>query len=286
MEVMKVRLISAELLLAIATLFMAGGTHVPLNLFLYLLIFGFLGLAGSATLNSYIDRDIDAMMSRTADRPIPAGRIKAVHALIMGITMVAAGVAGSALLINYLTATIIGLGSALYLLLYTMVVKRNTPAAVILGGFAGAIPAYGGWAAYGGANYIIPTIVFLIVFFWQPAHFWYLATFYSEDYRSADIPVLPVLMGRRGVMKRALAYNLAVIALTYLLAFEFSLSPAFLAALTLINALLLFFSIRTLYSVNMHTFRTAFHYTVSYMVLFLIILIALSLTRTAYILRL
>lgn len=263
------------MLLAIATYIMSSGIHIDVIRFAFLIISGYMALSGAAVLNSYLDRDIDALMSRTYERPIPSGKMNASHAMWTGIGLIIAGLALSYTEINLLTALIIGTGCAVYLLIYTAYVKRSTPSAVIIGGIAGAIPAYGGWAAYGAGSWIEPTIVFLVVFFWQPAHFWFLSSYYEEDYKKVNVPVLPVLMERRGVMQRALLYTVIVVALTYLLAVESGLSLFFLTLLTLINAVLLFFSIRAL-SGSRKFFRSAFLYTVAYMVVFLLMLIASS----------
>ena len=131
-----------------------------------------MGLGGSAAINSYFDRDIDVKMSRTAGRAVPSGRLSPVNALQFGLFMLILSVALSFVLINPLTALIIGLGSLLYIVLYTLYLKRRTPSAVLWGGLSGAIPALGGWSVYSQTDWLIPFLIFMVVFLWQPGHFW------------------------------------------------------------------------------------------------------------------
>ncbi|MEM3851870.1 MAG: heme o synthase [Methanomassiliicoccales archaeon] len=281
MDIIKLRLISAELLLAVASFFLAGGMHVRILTLLYLLLFGFMGLAGSAALNSYLDRDIDRVMGRTALRPIPSGRVSAGHVLYAGILLLCIAFVGGALLINIVTASIIVIGSLLYILLYTMYVKRTTPNAVILGGFAGAIPAFGGWTAYTYSNLFIPFLVFLVVFFWQPGHFWYLSTYYREDYGKAGVPVLPTRRERSHVSKLALAYNSLTVIVTLGLAFELHLDQLLIIPLFVLDAAMLLISLNGLFWREERKFLDAFHFTVIYMVIFLLLMIIAGMLHPA-----
>lgn len=270
---MKVRLISAELLLAVASLIVAGGVSVKWMTVVELIVLGFMGLAGSATINSYLDRDVDALMSRTVDRPIPAGRISPKAAVALGISLLVISVTFSSLLINVLTAAIIGVGSVLYSVFYTLYLKRRTPQAVLWGGISGAIPALGGWSAYSQTGWAIPMLIFLVVFLWQPSHFWSLSIYYREDYKAAGIPVLPTLKGNGSIAKRALAFNFSVIAVVYALYIVGHLSIYFLLIMTVMNVALIAVSVAAIQCRPREFYWRNFRFSLLYMIVFLFSLI-------------
>lgn len=270
---MKLKLISAELLLAVASLIVAGGSLVRWSSLLELVVLGFLGLAGSATVNSYLDRDVDAIMSRTLDRPIPSGRIKASLALSIGIGMLIVSVVFTVLLLNVITALIIGVGSALYILFYTMYLKRRTPNAVLWGGISGAIPALGGWSVYNQSDWLIPILIFLVVFLWQPSHFWSLSIYYREDFKSAKIPVLPTLKDNSEIARRAMVFNCLVILAVYLLYMAGHLSIIFLVVMTVMNIVLVLASFAAIQKRPKEFYWRNFRLSLAYMLVFLFSLI-------------
>lgn len=169
-----------------------------------------LGSGAGAALNMWYDRDIDAIMARTAKRPIPAGRIAADDALALGVMLAIASVALLALAINLTAAAWLAFAIVFYAVVYTMWLKRATPQNIVIGGLAGALPAVIGWAAASPAPALMPWLMVLIVFFWTPPHFWALALYRHTDYAKAGVPMLPVTAGIPSTKRHILGYTLAL----------------------------------------------------------------------------
>ncbi len=172
----------------------------------------------------WYDRDIDALMRRTRNRPIPAGRIAPGEALGFGVTLAVASVVMMGLAINLAAASVLALSIAFYVFVYTMWLKRRTPQNIVIGGAAGAFPAVVGWAAVTGSVDLVPLILFAIVFFWTPPHFWSLALWANDDYRRANVPMLPVVAGAKETRRQIVLYTLLLVPLS--LAPWASASPA------------------------------------------------------------
>ena len=166
------------------------------------------GAAGA--INMWYDRDIDAVMRRTAKRPIPAGKIAPGEALGFGIALSFASVIVMALATNVVAAAILALSIAFYVFIYTMWLKRRTPQNIVIGGAAGAFPAVIGWAAVTGDVTVMPVLLFTIAFLWTPPHFWALALYACKDYERAGVPMLPVTAGARVTRWHILAYTLVL----------------------------------------------------------------------------
>jgi protoheme IX farnesyltransferase len=172
------------------------------------------GAAGA--INMWYDRDIDAVMRRTKNRPIPAGRIGAGEALGFGITLSAFSVAVMALATNFVAALVLALSITFYVFVYTIWLKRRTPQNIVIGGAAGAFPPLIGWAAVTGSVDLLPILLFAIVFFWTPPHFWSLSLFAHADYARAGVPMLPVVAGARHTRWQVLLYTLLLVPLSLL----------------------------------------------------------------------
>jgi len=155
-----------------------------------------------------IDADIDAVMSRTQKRPIPAGKVSAEAALAFGCILSAGSVALMGLAVNWLAAGLLAFTILFYVGIYTMWLKRRTPQNIVIGGAAGAFPPMIGWAAVTGDIALGGVVLFLIIFFWTPPHFWALALYRSGDYARAGVPMLPVIAGRDETLKQILIYSL------------------------------------------------------------------------------
>ncbi len=162
------------------------------------------GAAGA--INMWYDRDIDAVMRRTAGRPIPGGRIAAGEALGFGIVLAVASVVVMALATNLVAAAVLAGSIAFYVFIYTMWLKRRTPQNIVIGGAAGAFPPVIGWAAVTGHVGIMPLLLFAIVFLWTPPHFWSLSLYMEGDYERAGVPMLPVVAGPRVTRGQILLY--------------------------------------------------------------------------------
>ncbi|MGE0256624.1 MAG: heme o synthase [Alphaproteobacteria bacterium] len=172
-----------------------------------------LGSGAAGAINMWYDRDIDAVMTRTAGRPIPAGRVAADDALGFGVFCAIGAVALLGLATNWLAAGLLAATIAFYVFVYTMGLKRRTPQNIVIGGAAGAFPPVIGWAAVTGSVDLVPLALFALVFFWTPPHFWALALYSSADYARAGVPMLPVVAGRRATKRQMLAYTLILLPL-------------------------------------------------------------------------
>lgn len=180
------------------------------------MIGGWLMPAGAHALNCYFDRDIDVLMGRTGRRPIPSGRIPAWHALVLGITLGVVAFAILALFVNVVTALLALAGFFYYVVFYTLILKRNSVQNIVIGGGAGAFPPLVGWAAATGELSLASLLLFMIIFYWTPPHFWALALIRQKDYANAGVPMLPVVAGDAETKKQILLYSLLMVALTTL----------------------------------------------------------------------
>jgi protoheme IX farnesyltransferase len=204
---LKPRVMSLVVFTGLAGIVVAPGHVHPMVAFTALLCIA-LGAGASGALNMAYDADIDAMMARTAARPIPLGRISREEALTFGWWIAAAAVAMMALVVNSLAASLLAFSILFYVGVYTLWLKRRTTQNIVIGGLAGALPPAIGWVAVTGSLSLAPLVLVAITFFWTPPHFWALALFRSEDYARAGVPMLPVVKGKMNTRRQILAYTL------------------------------------------------------------------------------
>ncbi|MBE3557106.1 MAG: protoheme IX farnesyltransferase [Firmicutes bacterium] len=244
-------------------------------------VFTALGLAlsagGANAINMWYDRDIDAVMERTKNRPLPAERLPARNALIFGITLESISIA-LLLLTAGLWATFFStLGFFYYVFLYTMWLKRRTPQNIVIGRAAGAFPPLVGWAAMTGGIAVAPWIMFLIVFLWTPAHFWSLAISKKEEYRKARVPMLPVALGERAARRQSLLYNLLLLPVSVALFFTGAVGKVYLVAAFLLGIGFIFMSVKLIFeqarSSSVWAERT-FHYSIFYLTALFTVMLA------------
>jgi heme o synthase len=206
------------LLLTGACGYMIGARGIPsLGGFAATMLGLALACGGASALNHVLDADIDRVMGkRTASRPVAAGRIEAGRALEFGLTLSAASFVLLASAVNVLTAVLALAGNLFYVLVYTHWLKRTTPQNIVIGGAAGAVPPLVGWAGATGHLTVPAVLLFLIVFFWTPPHFWALALLLKDAYARARVPMLPVVEGERETVRQIVLYTLVMIAVTLL----------------------------------------------------------------------
>ncbi len=181
--------------------------HVhPLIAFVVILSIA-IATGGAGAINMWYDRDIDALMRRTASRPVPGGRIPADDALAYGIGLSILSVVLIGLATNLVAAIALAASILFYVVIYTMWLKRSTPQNIVIGGAAGAFPPIIGWAAATGQIGVLPLLLFAIVFFWTPPHFWALSLYACKDYGAAGVPMLPVVKGARHTRWQILIYT-------------------------------------------------------------------------------
>jgi len=211
-ELMKPRVMSLVVFTALVGLLLAPG-HVHPVIGLTALLCIAVGAGAAGALNMWYDADIDARMARTAGRPIPGGRLAPGDALAFGLTLAAFSVVVLGLLVNVFAALLLALTIAFYLCVYTMWLKRTTPQNIVIGGAAGALPPMIGWAAVTGGLALEPLVLFLIIFFWTPPHFWALSLYRTEDYVRAGVPMLPVVAGATETRRQILLYAFVLVPL-------------------------------------------------------------------------
>jgi protoheme IX farnesyltransferase len=173
-----------------------------------------IGAGASGALNQWYEADIDALMKRTAGRPLPAGRISPDEALAFGVALAVGSVAVMGLAVNWLAAGILAGSIFFYAVIYTVWLKRRTPQNIVIGGAAGAFPPLIGWAAVTGDVTALPWLMFAIIFLWTPPHFWSLALFMEADYAKAGVPMLPVVAGETATRRQILLYTLLLVPVT------------------------------------------------------------------------
>ena len=173
------------------------------------------GAGASGALNMWYESDIDALMSRTANRPIPRGRITRPEALAFAMTLAFFSVMTLGILVNWLAGGLLAFTIFFYVVVYTMALKRWTAQNIVIGGAAGALPPVVAWAAATGSLSVEPVLLFLIIFFWTPPHFWALALFRSDDYARAGVPMLPVVAGPDATRLQILLYTVVLVAVAF-----------------------------------------------------------------------
>ena len=196
-----------------------------------------LGGGASGALNMWYDADIDAVMHRTRKRPIPAGRLAPGDALAVGLFLSGLAVVMLGLAANWFAAAFLAFTIFFYAVVYTMWLKRSTPQNIVIGGAAGAFPPMIGWACATGGVSIESLLMFALVFFWTPPHFWALALFMKEDYHNAGVPMLTVTHGRQATRRHIFSYTLVLAAFAVALGLTPIGGPVYLAVALVLNAL-------------------------------------------------
>ncbi|MEV4557388.1 heme o synthase [Kitasatospora sp. NPDC049285] len=213
----KPRIIELLLISTVPVMFLAQGGVPDLLRVLAVVVGGYLSAGGANALNMYIDRDIDAVMSRTERRPIVTGMVSPREALVFGVTLAVVSTIWLGTLVNWLSSAL-ALGALLfYVFVYTLGLKRRTSQNVVWGGIAGCMPVLVGWSAVTNSLSWAALVLFLVVFFWTPPHTWVLMMKVRDDYAKAGVPMLPVIRGNIGVAKQVVVYSWVMVATSMLL---------------------------------------------------------------------
>lgn len=228
LQLTKPRILILLLITGYAGMWVAAGGPPPLGLSLVSMLGLGMSCGAANAINMWFDRDIDAIMTRTRKRPVPAGRLTAAKALAFGIITGALSFLLLAAAVNLLTALLSLAGLLFYVLIYTMWLKRSTAQNIVIGGAAGAVPPLVGWAAVTGEVGWAALVMFLIVFIWTPPHFWALALFRGEDYARAGVPMLPVVKGEAQTKWQILLYSVALVPAGALLYWTGVVGPIYL----------------------------------------------------------
>ncbi|MHB8512892.1 MAG: heme o synthase [Actinomycetota bacterium] len=233
----KPRIILLLLITTVPTMIVAEKGWPPLWLTVATLIGGSLAAGGANAINCYIDRDIDAKMGRTALRPIPSGSVEPNHALEFGIALGMISFGFLWMFVNLLSAALALAALLFYVFVYTIGLKRSTPQNIVIGGAAGAVPVLVGWAAATGTITWAPVVMFAIVFFWTPPHFWALSLRFEKDYAKAGVPMLPVAKGRSETLRQIFWYSIILVGVTLALDPVGRMGAIYLASSLLLGAL-------------------------------------------------
>ncbi len=240
----KPRIIELLLVTTVPTMVLAEGGIPSLWLMAAVIVGGTLAAGGANSLNMYVDRDIDPVMRRTRQRPLPLERVEPRHALIFGIVLSVLSFAWLTLTVNLLSALLAVSAIGCYVFVYPMWLKRTTTQNIVIGGAAGCVPVLVAWAAVTGEVGLPALVLFAIVFYWTPPHFWALALRYRGDYAAARVPMLPVVRGEAETARQIVLYTIALIAVSLLLLPAAGMGWIYLAAAVVLGALYLLGALR------------------------------------------
>lgn len=273
LELAKLRIVLLLLFTTVTTMVIAAKGIPNLDILIPTLIGGAFAAAGASAINQYIDRDMDAMMARTARRPIPSGRVAPLNALLFGMGLLAWSVLVLAMWVNWLTAVLALFGGLYYVILYTLILKRNTVVNILIGGGAGAVPVLVGWAAVTGTLSFQAFILFAIVFYWTPPHSWALALLVNKDYTLANVPMMPVAHGEEATRRQILLYSVQLVLITLLpLPFRF-LGAIYIVTAALLGIGMIYYAVKLIQKADGAAARTMYKYTTSYLAFLFLVMI-------------
>lgn len=214
-DLLKPRVMSLVVFTGVVGLLLAPGTIHPIIGFAAILCIA-VGSGAAGAINMWYERDIDALMDRTKDRPLPQGHLQPGEALGFGVTLAFGSVLVMYTLVNFWATFYLALAILFYIFVYTIFLKRRTPQNIVIGGAAGALPPVIGGAAVMNETSLLSWVLFGIIFLWTPPHFWALALYRSEDYKRANVPMLPIVGGIENTKNQILLYTLALVLLSFL----------------------------------------------------------------------
>jgi heme o synthase len=239
----KPRIISLLLVVTLVPMFLAGDAAPGAALVFWTMLGGFLAAGGANAINQFVDRDIDHVMVRTRKRPLPSGRMAARHALLFGVGISILSFLQLWLTVNLLTATLAFAGIFYYVIFYTALLKRRSTQNIVIGGAAGAIPPLVGWAAVANEISLLPILLFLIIFYWTPPHFWALALLRQKEYYAAGVPMLPVVAGDKETHHQITLYSVLLLLLSLAPVFLGYFGPFYFASALLLNGIFLWYAL-------------------------------------------
>ena len=240
----KPRIIELLLVTTIPTMVVAYGAIPPARLMLLTVLGGTLAAGGANTFNMVLDRDIDAVMERTKNRPLVQGIMSPRAAVVFAVVLELAAFALLALWVNQLSAWLALSATAFYVVIYTMWLKRRSKQNIVIGGAAGAVPVLIGWSAVTDNLGWTPVLLFVVIFIWTPPHFWALAVRYRDDYAAANVPMMPVVASLRRTTLEILVYSVVMWATTVLIGPVAGLGWIYATSATLLGGLFTWYALR------------------------------------------
>jgi protoheme IX farnesyltransferase len=277
-DLMKWRIVALLVFTTVTAMIVAARGMPDVVSLLATIVGGIFAAGGASALNQYLDRDMDYKMTRTARRPIPSGRIEPINALLYGLALIAWSVLILGLIVNWLAALLAFIGAVYYVVVYTMLLKRNTVVNIIIGGGAGAMPVLVGWAAVSGTVTFESIILFAIVFFWTPPHSWALAILVNKDYAAAGVPMMPVAMGEDRTRIQILMYSVQLSIVTVIPAIGLfqggdMLGWFYIACAVILDVGLIYYSVRLLQEPSKALARALYKYSSLYLLLLFLAMI-------------
>jgi protoheme IX farnesyltransferase len=270
----KPRLIELLLVTTLPTMVVADRGIPSGWLVLATLAGGALAAGGANAINMYVDRDIDALMKRTRNRPLVTGAVTPRAALIFAVTLEVLAFAELWSAVNLLSAVLAVSATLFYVFVYTLWLKRTSQQNIVIGGAAGAVPVLVGWSSVTGRLGLAPVVLFAVIFLWTPPHFWALAVRYREDYAAADVPMLPVVTSLRVTARRIIGYTLALFAASIVLAPVARLGWLYLTVAAVLGAVFVARAVRLLVSGSAEQAMRLFGYSITYLTLLFVAMAA------------
>lgn len=260
----KPRIIELLLITTVPTMVVAEKGLPSAWLVIATLIGGTLAAGGANAINMFVDRDIDAIMERTKNRPLVTGAVDPIHALIFAISLEVAAFAALWAWVNLLSAVLAVSATLFYVFIYTLWLKRSSTRNIVIGGAAGAVPVLVGWSAVQNSLDWAPLVLFGIIFYWTPPHFWALAVKYKDDYAAASVPMLPAVVSLRKTAIRMLGYTLFLWILTLIFAPVAEMGWLYIGAAMVLGAIFTWYAIRLLKNPTPAIAMSMFTYSITY----------------------
>lgn len=263
----KPRIIELLLVTTVPAMVVAARGWPRTGLVLATLVGGSLAAGGANAVNMYVDRDIDRVMGRTRNRPLVTGEVSPRAALVFAVALEAAAFVWLWALVNLLAAVVAVGATAFYVFVYTLWLKRTSTANIVIGGAAGAAPVLVGWAAVTGSLALAPWVLFAVIFFWTPPHFWALAIRYRDDYRAAGVPMLPAVRTLPETARKILVYTLVLWVTTLLFWPVGHMGRLYLAAAVALGAVFTYRAAALLWDASPSRAMGLFRYSITYLTL-------------------
>jgi protoheme IX farnesyltransferase len=263
----KPRIIELLLVTTVPTMIVAERGMPSIWLMVATVVGGTLAAGGANAINMYVDRDIDALMERTKDRPLVTGLLNPTEALVFAIGLEVAAFCWLWLFVNLLSAVLAVSACLFYVFVYTLWLKRRSTRNIVIGGAAGAVPVLVGWAAVTNSLTWAPVVLFAIIFYWTPPHFWALAIRYKDDYSAAGVPMLPSVVDMRTVAVRILGYTVLLWALTIVFSPVADMGIIYLVSALVLGGVFTLMAIGLLRTPSTQKAMRLFHYSITYITL-------------------
>jgi protoheme IX farnesyltransferase len=263
----KPRIIELLLVTTLPTMIVAAHRLPGIGLMAATLAGGTLAAGGANAVNMFVDRDIDAVMKRTRNRPLVTGVVSPAQALVFALLLEAAAFAELWFAVNPLSALLAVSAMLFYVFVYTLWLKRTSSQNIVIGGAAGAVPVLVGWAAVRNDIAWAPVVLFVLMFVWTPPHFWALAIRYRDDYKSVDVPMMPVVTTFKRTAAQILVYTALVVATSVAFAFTAKMGPLYWVSAVVLGAVFLGFAFRLWQRPTEALAMKLFHWSITYVTL-------------------